>query len=84
MRYHFITFGNEPWHASVNQLCAEARELGVFDVVICSFLSTIIGGYVVLIECYDIAKRLDLRFVCICRCVINQKKVINSESTIMS
>jgi hypothetical protein len=33
MRYHFITFGNEPWHASVDRLCAEARELGIFDEV---------------------------------------------------
>ena len=33
MRYHFITFGNGPWHKSVNKLCAEARELGVFDVI---------------------------------------------------
>jgi hypothetical protein len=33
MRYHFITFGNEPWHASVDRLCAEARALGVFDEV---------------------------------------------------
>ena len=33
MKYHFITFGNEPWHKSVDQLCAEAREIGVFDVV---------------------------------------------------
>jgi hypothetical protein len=33
MRYHFITFGNEPWHASVDRVCAEARALGVFDEV---------------------------------------------------
>ena len=33
MKYHFITFGNEPWHRSVDKLCAEARELGIFDVV---------------------------------------------------
>lgn len=33
MAYYFITFGNEPWHKSVHQLCAEARELGVFDGV---------------------------------------------------
>lgn len=33
MRYHFITFGNEPWHKSVEQLCADALELGIFDVV---------------------------------------------------
>ena len=33
MKYHFITFGNEPWHKSVDQLCIEARELRVFDTV---------------------------------------------------
>ncbi len=33
MKYHFITFGNEPWHKSVDQLCAEARDLGIFDSV---------------------------------------------------
>jgi len=33
MKVYFITFGNEPWHASVQCLCEEARESGVFDVV---------------------------------------------------
>jgi hypothetical protein len=33
MSYHFITFGNEPWHASVTRVCADARALGVFDEV---------------------------------------------------
>jgi hypothetical protein len=33
MKYHFITFGNEPWYKSVDQLCKDARELNIFESV---------------------------------------------------
>jgi hypothetical protein len=33
MKTHFITFGNEPWKASVTRLCKEAELIGLFDTV---------------------------------------------------
>ena len=33
MKLHFLTFGNAPWHRTVNTLCQEVRELGIFDSV---------------------------------------------------